>query len=139
MNHSDGFKSLNAVLNKYPGSYQQGDDPVIVIWDSEQYVIRVSLYGHPYSEAHRLLALELVFSPFPFFALNSARKRALKRLNKNEEASKDFSISASQNQSGLNCLISKVYTKEIDLDELEQDRLYISMLAMLVFRVLSDA
>ena len=139
MDHKQGFESLNSVLNKYPDSYQQGEHPTVVIFDSEQYVVALSMALHPFSDDHRVLVLELVFNSLPFFKYDISTKSVVKRLNKKVVSREGFEVKIWQESGHLGCGIGKSYYSPIDLEMLERDRAIVSALALVVFQALSNA
>lgn len=138
MDRAEGTQSLNAILNKYPDSYQQGLEPTIVITNNDEYGIVVALAMHPYSSEHVVLVLELAFQSLPFFSYNFSTKRAIKAVNKKIASKKGFEVQIGERNGKFQCLIHKIYYGPIDLEELERDQAEISVLAMLVFTALKE-
>lgn len=140
MNHKEAVAVLNSVLNFYPESYQNGEQLSIIIQSSEQYTTGITLAYHPSSDEHRVLLLELVFTPMFFFRLNGGTKRAIKKLSKTTSEESSIQVEVGQDQRGyLQCVIRKTYWAPVDPEEVDRDNAKMAALAMVAFGVIKDS
>lgn len=140
MDHKEAVAVLNSVLNFYPESYQDGEQLSVIIHASEQYTTGITLAYHPRSDEHRVIILELVFAPMPFFRLNGGTKRAIKKLSKATSEESSIQVEVGQDQRGfLQCVISKTYWAPVDPEQVDRDNAKMAALAMVAFGVIKDS
>lgn len=140
MDHREAVAVLNSVLNFYPESYQNGEQLSVVIYASEQYTTGITLAYHPRSDEHRVLVLELVFAPMPFFRLNSGTKRAIKKLSKITFEESSIQVEVGQGQRGsLQCVISKTYWAPVEPEQVDRDNAKLAALAMAAYGVIKES
>lgn len=140
MDHKEATAVLNAVLNFYPESVQDGTLPSVIIHDGEQYRVAVSLAIHPRSEQHRVAVLELLFDPMPFFRLTRSTEKAIKKLSKVATKDSDIQVTVGEDAQGsVECLISKIYWSSVPAEQIHLDNGKLSALAMVAFQAISDS
>lgn len=140
MDHKEAVSALNAVLNFYPDSYQDEGQLTVIIHDGEQYRIGLSLALNPVSDQHRVLVLELLFDPMPFFRLTRATKKAIKKLSKQTWKESSIDVSVGQDANGfVTCLMRRTYPYPVETQQLHLDNAKMSALAMVVFQVISNS
>lgn len=140
MNHQEAVAVLNSLLNFYPESYQDGEQLSVIIHASEQYTTGITLAYHPRSDEHRVLVLELVFSPMPFFKLNGATKRAIKRLAKSTSEESSIHVEVGQDQRGfLQCVMSRTYWAPVEPELVDRDNAKMSALAMVAYQAIKNS
>lgn len=137
MKQEEWFEFLDRLMAEYPDSYRQGNSATVVIFESDVYLIGVSLAKHPYSEESLTLVLELLFKSVPPLRLDFSTKRKIHRINKKIAGPEGFEIRVGPTQGQPGCVIGKNYYSIPELDDLEKDRALISSLAILAFQALS--
>ena len=139
MNHEEAIGVLNSVLNHNPASYQDGDEPSVIIDANEEYAVSITAGIHPYSEAHRAVVLELILSQM-FFRLTLKTKLAIRKINKNVAQPRGFVVRVMENHSQhLRCVISRNYYSVVTADQIELDHAAMSALSLVVFQAIKSS
>jgi len=139
MNHKEAVGILNAVLNFYPDSYQDGKELSVIIQSNEQYTVGATIALHPRSDEHRVVVLELVFSPMSFFRLTRSTQKAIKKLTKKTSEESSIHVAVGQDQRGsVQCVISKTYWATVDGQQVDSDHAKMAALAMVAFGLIKE-